>query len=760
MTTQHNAPSKNLNSKLKNSQTQSSKLLSQKISLFSLQTKATLLAMLLGTVPVVAIGGLAYTVANRALTREVINQERDTAKAIAEKINRYMFERYGDIQVIANLPIVNSPQATSNFSVAQKQQILTDYARTYGMYNSIAIYDLQGRLIMQSEGETRLSIAGTPEFLQVLQTRERVITEPQPTVNNQGLAVMLLAPVRQPGTGQIIAIAQSQMPISFLDELVDNFKDETKDYGIINKKGEFFIDSTNKFIGKNLDESLLAFLPPFKAARAAGISTGIDLGTNPLTKEREIVAYENFGQLQGLPPLGWKAIATDDVTNAFQLQRQLALTLGLGTLLTLLSVSALAAILAFRATRPIKDAAQTVAQIGQGDLEARLKVSGGDELAILGANINGMASQIKQLLDDQKAETERIEEARQEARQEADARAAEQQQQKEFLQKRALELLLEVDPVSKGDLTIRANVTPDEIGTIADSYNAIIRNLRQIVQQVQDASQAVTSTTQDNEVSVNQVVAEAGKQAKVILGALHQVQMMAKSSQGVSEKALEAEAQVQAASAVVQAGDEAMNRTVQGISAIRETVSETAKKVKRLGEASQKISKVVNLIGDFAAQTNLLALNAAIEAARAGEEGRGFGVVAEEVRALAQQSASATADIEQLVEEIQMQTSEVVMAMESGTEQVVVGTQLVQESRQKLTQISQASLQINQLIQEIAQAANSQTQASNTVSRTMQTVASTVSETSKQSEAVAQSFGQLLEVAQALQVSVSQFKVS
>lgn len=389
-----------------------------------------------------------------------------------------------------------------------------------------------------------------------------------------------------------------------------------------------------------------------------------------------------------------------------------------------------------------------------------MNVTGEDELAILGNNINKMATELETLIENQKAETERIDLARQEARMDADASAQEQKQQKEFLQKRALELLIEVDPVSRGDLTVRANVTPDEIGTVADSYNAIIRSLRQIVQKVQGAAASVTYTAEGNAATVQKVANEATEQALAIANALQQLQVVTQTSEGVSEFAKQAEQQVRLANAAVKDGDDAMNRTVEGISTIRETVSQTSKKVKRLGEASQKISKVVNLISGFAAQTNMLALNAAIEAARAGEEGRGFSVVAEEVRALAQQSAAATAEIESLVEEIQTQTNEVVTAMESGTEQVVVGTQLVEESRQKLTQISAVSTQVNLLIQEIAQAAAKQTEASATVSQTMEGVAVIAADTSKQSEDMAGSFSRLLEVAQGLQVSVAQFKVS
>jgi twitching motility protein PilJ/methyl-accepting chemotaxis protein PixJ len=338
--------------------------------------------------------------------------------------------------------------------------------------------------------------------------------------------------------------------------------------------------------------------------------------------------------------------------------------------------------------------------------------------------------------------------------------AAEQRQLKEDLQHRALELLMEVDPISKGDLTIRAKVTADEIGTIADSYNATVANLRKIVLQVQQAASQVTETTSSNEASVQALSVEALRQAEEIAQALERAQEMALSVRLVAASAEQAEAAVKLAAETVTAGDQAMNRTVDGILSIRETVAETAKKVKHLGESSQKISTVVSLISNFAAQTNLLALNASIEAARAGEEGRGFAVVADEVRALAQQSAEATSEIEKLVAAIQGETNEVVAAMEAGTEQVVTGTKLVDETRQSLNQITAASAQIRELVASIAEATVVQSQASEAVTHTMTNVAAIANKTSQEATRVSASFEQLLKVAQGLQEDVGQFKVS
>lgn len=331
---------------------------------------------------------------------------------------------------------------------------------------------------------------------------------------------------------------------------------------------------------------------------------------------------------------------------------------------------------------------------------------------------------------------------------------------KENLQRRALELLMEVDPVSQGDLTVQVRVQEDEIGTIGDAYNATIESLRKLVSQVKTAAFQVSTTTSDKDRSIRELSTGASAQTIEINAALKRIQGITDSIQAVAHNAKAAEAAMLKASETVKAGDEAMNQTVAGFQEIRDTVAATAKKVKRLGESSQKISKVVNVISNFADQTNLLALNASIEAAHAGEEGRGFAVVAEEVRSLARQSAEATAEIEALVAEIQSETNEVVAAMEAGTEQVVAGTKLVDTTRYSLIQIADVSQEINQLVAEIAAATVEQSQDSAVVSKTMLEVAAISDQTATEAIAVSASFQELLIVAQELENSVAKFKVS
>ncbi len=344
------------------------------------------------------------------------------------------------------------------------------------------------------------------------------------------------------------------------------------------------------------------------------------------------------------------------------------------------------------------------------------------------------------------------------ARQEAETVASQQRQQKEELQEQISEFLDNIEESFSGDLTVRAKVSVGEMGTVADFFNAMIENLQQIVLQVQAGAVEATKTAQGSEKDVKTLSTEAQRQADAIKAALAQIQGMVDSIQSVATNAGQAKLKVQQANQTIQAGDEAMNRTVAGIVAIQQTVEEAAMKVKHLGEASQKISRVVSLISDFANQTNVLALNASVKATRAGEEDQGFALVAEEVRTLAEQSATATKEIEQIVEEIQTETNEVVSAMEAGMDQVLTGTHLVEETRTKLMSIGTVSAQIRTLVEAMAKSAAAQVQTSASVSQTMQEVATIANKTSEQSVDVADSFTKLLGVAQQLQESVAQFR--
>ncbi len=346
-----------------------------------------------------------------------------------------------------------------------------------------------------------------------------------------------------------------------------------------------------------------------------------------------------------------------------------------------------------------------------------------------------------------------------EARTHAEATSDEQRQQKEAMQTQLATLLTDLEGARDGNLTVQVRPMMGDFQAIAQFLNNTIRNLRQLVLQVQASSHNLTRTAHSNEREVSQLSAEAVRQAEALTLALEHIQQMTESIQQVAEAAQAATIKVQQADQALQEGDTAMNRTVDGILAIQETVEETAAQVRRLGESSLKISRVVSLIRELASQTHVLALNASIEAGSSLSGGQGFSVVAGEVRSLAERSTTATREIEQIVEEIQSETNHVVTAMEAGLEQVMTGTRLVQTTRESLRSIATVSGEIRHLVETITQAATAQTRTSKLVSKTMHEVEAIAQATAQQSSTVAAAMTQLLDVAQELQASVTQFKV-
>ncbi|MBE9213278.1 HAMP domain-containing protein [Plectonema cf. radiosum LEGE 06105] len=391
--------------------------------------------------------------------------------------------------------------------------------------------------------------------------------------------------------------------------------------------------------------------------------------------------------------------------------------------------------------RTTKDLQTQFDCVRKGNLNAQATVYSEDEFGQLAAGFNEMARVIFTTTH------------------EATRKAQEQEEAKENLQRQVIRLLDDVEGAARGDLTVQAEVTADVLGAVADAFNLTIQNLRDIVQQVKVAAREVTKGATNSETFARALSSDALRQAEELAVTLNSVQVMTDSIQRVAEAAREAEAVARDASEIALKGGEAVENTVAGILEIRETVAETTRKVKRLAESSQEISKIVALISQIASRTNLLALNASIEAARAGESGRGFAIVADEVRQLADKSAKSLKEIEQIVMQIQSETGSVMTAMEEGTQQVIKGTKLAEEAKRSLENIIQVANRIDILVRSITTDTVEQTETSRAVAQVMQSVELTAQETSQEAQRVSGALQHLVGVSRDLISSVERFRV-
>jgi twitching motility protein PilJ len=330
-------------------------------------------------------------------------------------------------------------------------------------------------------------------------------------------------------------------------------------------------------------------------------------------------------------------------------------------------------------------------------------------------------------------------------------------QQTEDDQQAILQLLDELDSLADGDLTVQATVNESITGTIADSVNYAIEALRDLVLTINEGAILLEDATRQTEASVHTLASASEAQASQVKGASAAVGQMVASIDEVSGNAERSSDVARHSVDIAHKGGAAVRRTIEGMNTIRETIQDTSKRIKRLGESSQEIGDIVELINDIAEQTNILALNASIQASMAGEAGRGFAVVADEVQRLAERSTSATKQIEVLVSTIQSDTNEAVVSMERSTTDVVGGALLAENAGAALEEIEQVSNQIAMLVQNISGSAKDQTKVAKAVMQNVEQLQEISSETDASTATTAKYISKLSTLASQLRESAAGF---
>lgn len=259
--------------------------------------------------------------------------------------------------------------------------------------------------------------------------------------------------------------------------------------------------------------------------------------------------------------------------------------------------------------------------------------------------------------------------------------------------------------LAEGDLTTRVEAEArDEIGSVATSFNRMTDQFSAIVREVSTASHSVGMTASNLAGVADEVTASSETQSRDAARAAAAIEKLNRAFQDIAATAQDIEGVAVEARATAERGNRVVSNAVQGIEEVARTVAESARMIGQLGERSSQIGQILAVIKDIADQTNLLALNAAIEAARAGEQGRGFAVVADEVRKLAERTSQATAEISAMIEAIQTETAKAVATMERGSQQVSEGVSHASVAGQALSDINRSVVEAARRIQQIVEA--------------------------------------------------------
>lgn len=429
----------------------------------------------------------------------------------------------------------------------------------------------------------------------------------------------------------------------------------------------------------------------------------------------------------------WTVYAKMDADEVREpVRKMLVAMLSIATLATL-SVILAGYALSRTFTRQTDAITGMLAQIGIGNFAARADVLTDDELGQVAISLNAMCDNTLSLIQ---------------TRDERDQIQSAVQQLKE-----------EVAIIANGDLTREAEVSDDLTGGIAESINHMIHQLRTIIGNIHEAATQVTNSAGEIQETTDRVRAGAEQQSTQILRTSADIQQMSVSIQQVSAHTEESAKVAGKARENALQGTMAVRNTMQGMDRIRDQVQETSKRIKRLGETSQEVGEIVQLIGDLADRTSILALNASIQAAMAGEAGKGFAVVAEEVERLAERANQATKQIESLIKSIQSETAGAISSMEDCTRDVVEGSQLASQAGNALDEIDHVSKELSELILSMTEAARDQARGASAISQAMTDISDVTRETVADTRMAAESVGNLSSLADALQESVAAFRL-
>ncbi len=324
-------------------------------------------------------------------------------------------------------------------------------------------------------------------------------------------------------------------------------------------------------------------------------------------------------------------------------------------------------------------------------------------------------------------------------------------------QEAIIRLMDQMAELSNGDLTIEAQVTEDDTGGMADALNYVVESMRELVGTINRTALQVAEASGGTRYIAEQMQSRSTEQAKKIHDISQTITEMVQALDRVSMSTTSSAEIARNSVIIARDGSQQVHDTIDGMNSIRENIQDTSKRIKRLGESSQEIGNIVEIIKGIADQTNILALNAAIQASSAGEAGRGFAVVADEIQRLAERSSNATKRIELLVKTIQTDTNEAVASMEKSTNQVVTGANVAEEAGTALTKIEEVSTSLAALIDRVSSATRKVSETADNLSKDMNEINELAFSTTENAIKTSDSIANLNLLSEELKQSVSGF---
>jgi len=690
----------------------------------SLNGRLTLLFLAMSIIPLILVGTATYFQTQPRLKANVYAEFNRSAVIQRDSIENWLAGIQQDMNVIANAERIQS------MDPVRAKQALDTYVKQWSGYEGIFLIGPDGITVANSN-EGVLDLSARDYFKKAIKG-EANVSPPVISRNSGKVSVIFAVPVKR--DDQIVGVVAGSVPMTYIKDLLkSSMIGETGDSYLINSEG--IMISPSRFTEQYKTEGLIKDRTELELKVDSFAVQEILAGHEGASEYKNFHGDEVIGSYTRIPSQNWGLIMEQDIHEALSMVNMIRD--GLILLISILAI--LVAVIGFLFARqissPIAVMAKTARELSLGHINQEVKHKGRDEVGIL-------ANSFREMIDYQKSM----------------AKTAEN--------------------MAEGDLTVEVQ-PKDEDDTLGNAFVNMTSNLRRAISQVMNnagqldlASEELTRAAVQAEQATSQIASTIQQvargttmQSESVSKTAGSVEQMGRAIDGVARGAQDQASAITTASTITGQLTKAIEQvaentrlssnsssetartarvstaiveeTVQGMQSIKAKVGASAQKVEEMGKRSEQIGMILETIEDIASQTNLLALNAAIEAARAGEHGKGFAVVADEVRKLAERSANATREIADLIKGIQQTVNEAVSAMEEGSLEVEKGVEKGSQAGEALESILKAVENVAKQTEQAANAMDEMNKSANDLVNAMDSVSAVVEENTAATEEMA-----------------------